>query len=60
MWHYYISIVNASLPIITKRSNVESTFSMIKAKFGTSVRAKTPIAQVNEFFVRFFAIISVS
>ena len=31
-----------------KRSNAESTFSMIKAKFGASVRAKTPIAQVNE------------
>ena len=31
-----------------KRSNVETVFSMIKAKFGASVRAKTPIAQVNE------------
>ncbi len=31
-----------------KRSNVESVFSMIKAKFGASVRAKTPTAQVNE------------
>jgi transposase len=31
-----------------KRSNVESTFSMIKRKFGASVRSKTPTAQVNE------------
>jgi len=31
-----------------KRSNVESTFSMIKKKFGSSVRAKTSVAQVNE------------
>jgi transposase len=31
-----------------KRSNVESTFSMIKAKFGASVRSKTPVAQMNE------------
>lgn len=31
-----------------KRSNAESTFSMIKAKFGASVRSKTPIAQMNE------------
>ena len=31
-----------------KRSNVETVFSMIKAKFGGSVRAKTPTAQVNE------------
>ena len=31
-----------------KRSNVESTFSMIKAKFGDSLRSKTKTAQVNE------------
>ncbi len=31
-----------------KRSNVESTFSMIKAKFGDSLRSKTTTAQVNE------------
>jgi len=31
-----------------KRSNVETTFSMIKAKFGARVRSKTPVAQVNE------------
>jgi transposase len=31
-----------------KRSNVESTFSMVKRKFGDSVRSKTPVAMVNE------------
>ncbi len=31
-----------------KRSNVESRFSMIKAKFRDHVRAKTPVAMVNE------------
>src|SRR5262245_17565169 len=31
-----------------KRSNVESTFSMIKAKFPDHVRSKTPVAMVNE------------
>jgi transposase len=31
-----------------KRSNVETTFSMIKAKFGDGLRSKTPTAQVNE------------
>ena len=35
-----------------KRSNVETTFHMIKAKFGASVRAKTPVAQVNEALVK--------
>ena len=31
-----------------KRSNVETAFHMIKAKFGGAVRTKTPVAQVNE------------
>ncbi len=31
-----------------KRSNVESTFSMIKAKFGDALRSKTERAQINE------------
>lgn len=31
-----------------KRSNVESTFSMIKAKFGDHVRSRTDAAMVNE------------
>jgi transposase len=48
MWHYYNFNREAFLQHYHKRSNVETTFSMIKAKFGTSVRAKTPIAQVNE------------
>ena len=35
-----------------KRSNVETVFHMIKAKFGDRVRAKTPTAQVNEVLVK--------
>jgi transposase len=31
-----------------QRSNIESTFSMIKRKFGDSLRSKTETAQVNE------------
>src|SRR5436309_269225 len=31
-----------------KRSNVESTFSMIKRKFGDALRSKTDTAMVNE------------
>jgi len=48
MWHYYNFNRNAFLEHYHKRSNVETAFSMIKMKFGTAVRAKTPIAQVNE------------
>jgi transposase len=35
-----------------KRSNVESTFSMIKRKFGDSVRSKTDIAIRNEVLAK--------
>jgi len=31
-----------------QRSNVETTFSMIKAKFGGALRNKTRTAQINE------------
>ena len=31
-----------------KRSNVESTFSAVKRKFGDSLRSKTKAAMVNE------------
>ena len=31
-----------------KRSNVETTFSMIKSKFCDHVRSKTDVAMVNE------------
>ena len=35
-----------------KRSNVETVFSMVKAKFGDVVKSKTPTAQVNETLVK--------
>jgi len=31
-----------------KRSNVETVFSMIKAKFGERLRSKTETSQINE------------
>jgi len=48
MWHFYNFNREVFLQHYHKRSNVETTFSMIKAKFGTAVKAKTPTAQVNE------------
>jgi transposase len=36
-----------------QRSNVESTFSMVKAKFGDSVRSKTDTAMKNEVLCKF-------
>jgi transposase len=38
-----------------KRSNVESTFSMIKAKFGERLRSKTETAQTNEVLCKILA-----
>lgn len=38
-----------------QRSNVETTFSMIKAKFGGFVRSKAPIAQRNEVLCKVLA-----
>jgi transposase len=35
-----------------KRSNVESTFSMIKARFGEKLRSKTERAQINEALIK--------
>lgn len=35
-----------------KRSNVETTFHMIKSKFGTRIRSKSPVAQVNELLCK--------
>jgi transposase len=35
-----------------KRSNVESTFSAIKRKFGSAVRSKQYTAQVNEILCK--------
>ena len=36
-----------------KRSNVETTFSMVKGKFGDSVKAKSDTGQVNEVLLKF-------
>ena len=38
-----------------KRSNVESTFSAIKRKFGDSVRSKTDVAMTNEVLCKIVA-----
>lgn len=48
MYHYYEFNREVFLERYHKRSNVETTFSMIKAKFGDGLRSKTQAAQVNE------------
>lgn len=48
MWYFYNFNRETFMQHYHKRSNAETVFSMIKTKFGSSVRSKTPIAQVNE------------
>ena len=52
MYHYFHLRREEFLVRYHKRSNVESTFSMIKAKFGGFVRSKTANAQVNEVLAK--------
>jgi len=48
MFHYFQFQQEEYMNHYHKRSNVESTFSMIKRKFGDSVRSKTDAATKNE------------
>lgn len=48
MYHYFQYRREDFLSHYHKRSNVESTFSMIKAKFRDHVRSKTDTAMINE------------
>jgi transposase len=48
MYHFYSLHRAEFLQHYHKRSNVETTFHMIKAKFGQRLRSKTLTAQINE------------
>jgi transposase len=48
MLHYYLYRKGEFLHHYHKRSNVETTFHMIKAKFGSRIRSKSATAMVNE------------
>lgn len=48
LYHYFRFKRDEFLQHYHKRSNVESTLSMMKRKFGDSLRSKTDVAMVNE------------
>jgi transposase len=48
MYHYFCYNQKWFMQQYHKRSNVETTFHMIKSKFGDSLRSKTETAQINE------------
>jgi transposase len=47
-YHLYMYNRETFLPHYHQRSNVESVFSMVKAKFGDAVRSKSDEGMVNE------------
>ena len=53
MFHYYSYRREDFLKRYHQRSNIESTFSMIKAKFRDHVRSKTDVAMKNEVLCKF-------
>jgi transposase len=54
-YHYFNLHREEFLTRYHRRSNVESTFSMVKRKFGDSVRAKNDLTMVNETLAKFVA-----
>jgi transposase len=53
MWHYFQFRQEDFKQHYHLRSNVESTFSMVKAKFRDHVRSKTDVAMKNEVLCKF-------
>jgi hypothetical protein len=52
MYHYFAFQRDTFLSHYHRRSNVETTFSMIKRKFGGSLRSKSYAGQVNEILAK--------
>ena len=52
LFHYFSLEREKWLTHYHKRSNVETVFSMIKAKFGPAIRSKSEAGQVNEVLLK--------
>lgn len=52
MYRYFIQNQEEFYQVYHKRSNVESTFSMMKRKFGHNLRTKTLIGNTNEILCK--------
>jgi transposase len=55
MYHYFMLRRDEFMEHYHKRSNVESTFNMVKAKFGDKLKSKNFIAQQNELLCKLIA-----
>jgi hypothetical protein len=54
MFHLFSLNQDEYLSHYHKRPNVESTFSMVKANFGDSLRSRTDVALTNEVLAKVF------
>lgn len=52
IYHYFSYNTERFMNHYHKRSNVETTFHMIKSKFGDSLRSRTKVAQTNEALLK--------
>jgi transposase len=52
LFHYFHMQKDEFMMHYHKRSNIESTFSSMKRKFGEIIRSKTPVAQRNEALLK--------
>ena len=52
MFHYYMTNREEFMQHYHKRSNVETTFFMIKAKFNDLLKSKSRTAQINEMLLK--------
>ena len=52
LYHFFAMNRPEFLNHYHKRSNVESTFSMIKRVFGDSLRSRLPVARINEVLLK--------
>ncbi|HVE59955.1 MAG TPA: transposase, partial [Pyrinomonadaceae bacterium] len=55
LFHYYVLNQEKFFERYHQKSNVETTFSMIKKKFGGALRSKTRTAQINEALCKILA-----
>lgn len=60
MYHFYALNRAEFLRHYHKCSNIETTFHMIKSKFGQRLRSRTLTAQINEALCRCYVITSAS
>ena len=52
MYHYFMYNKDEFLQRYHLRSNVETTFFMIKAKFNDMLKSKSRVAQINELLLK--------